>query len=226
VATAPSLTANGTAGAFTVTATWLIYNVSSNTFTYVTQTFNLTNTAAAPASLTAISGTPQSANAGAAFATALSAKVTDSGGNPLAGFTVTFTAPSSGASVVLSSSSAITNASGMATVNATANSIAGSYNVTASIGSLKATFALTNNSSGLNRCDVNTDGKVDVKDVQLMIDEALGAAPPSNDLNGDGVVDIVDVQIDIGAALNVGCMVTPVASVKLAETHAASVGER
>ena len=56
-----------------------------------------------------------------------------------------------------------------------------------------------------NSCDVNQDQVVNVQDVQIMIDEALGTDSPANDLNGDGVVDVVDVQIDIDAALQLGC---------------------
>jgi hypothetical protein len=39
-----------------------------------------------------------------------------------------------------------------------------------------------------------------------MINEALGAAPPVNDLNGDGRVNVNDVQIVIDAALGQGCL--------------------
>lgn len=199
VAAAPTLTANGIAGAFSVTA--VCFCGSS----YPYQIFSLTNTAAVPSSVTAVAGTPQTANAGAAFAAPLSAKVTDSGGNPLAGFTVTFTAPSAGASATLSAPSAITNASGIATVTATANAVAGSYNVTAGIGSFSATFALTNIAVALNKCDINADAKVNVTDVQLIIDQALGMASTLNDLNGDGCVNVVEVQIVTNAVLKLGC---------------------
>jgi hypothetical protein len=112
VYTAPTLTANGIAGALNVLAYY--FNASTNSALY--QTFTLTNTTSVPAAVTATSGTPQSTAVGTAFATALSAKVTDSGNNPLAGFTVTFVPPSSGASATLSSSSAITNSAGVASV--------------------------------------------------------------------------------------------------------------
>jgi hypothetical protein len=51
-------------------------------------------------------------------------------------------------------------------VNAIANVVDGSYNVTASIGSLGATLGLTNTGVVANRCDVNLDGTVFVLDVQ------------------------------------------------------------
>jgi len=54
-------------------------------------------------------------------------------------------------------------------------------------------------------CDINGDGKVDVSDVQLIINEALGIIPAVNDLNHDGVVNIADVQIVINSVLGFGC---------------------
>jgi len=196
VATAPALTANGTTGAFSVFA----YSIVGGAFLY--QTFTLTNVATLPPAITAIGGTPQTATLGAAFATALSAKVTGSGGNPTPGVTVTFAAPTSGASATLSSSTATTNSSGIASVTATANAVAGSYTVTASTGQLSTLFALNNVA---NKCDINLDTKVNVGDVQLEINEALGLATAVNDLNGDGTVNVVDVQIVIDAALSLGC---------------------
>jgi probable HAF family extracellular repeat protein len=56
-----------------------------------------------------------------------------------------------------------------------------------------------------NSCDVNQDQVVNVLDVQLMVNEALGAGSPHNDLNGDGAVNVADIQIDINAALQLGC---------------------
>lgn len=136
VATAPAFTANGTAGAYTVTAT-----AGS-----VTASFNLTNTAAVPASITATAGTPQSAPVNSAFATALKATVKDASNNPLSGVSVTFTAPNSGASGTFTGSATVlTNSLGVATAPAfTANSTIGGYTVTATAGALTASFSLTN----------------------------------------------------------------------------------
>ncbi len=199
IATAPSHTANGTIGSFNV----LAFYFSGGAQLY--QSFTLTNTTAIPAAISALSGTPQSTSAGTAFATALTAKVTDAGNNPLAGFSVNFTAPSSGAGAALSSPSAITNASGIATVTATANAIGGTYNVTAAIGGHTATFVLQNIAPVNNKCDVNLDGSVTAADAQLMVNEALGLAAAANDLTADGVANTVDVQIVVDAALNLGC---------------------
>ena len=63
----------------------------------------------------------------------------------MSGATVNFTAPSTGASATLSSPTAVTNASGVASVNATASLITGNYSaVTASYQGATATFSLTN----------------------------------------------------------------------------------
>ncbi|MBA0088835.1 MAG: DUF11 domain-containing protein [Acidobacteria bacterium Pan2503] len=115
--------------------------------------FSLTNTAGTAASITATSGTPQSATINTAFAAPLVATVKDVGGNPVAGVTVTFSAPSTGASGSFAGgiNTAVTNASGVATSAVfTANGTAGSYTVTASVAGVAtpANFALTNTAPG------------------------------------------------------------------------------
>jgi len=59
--------------------------------------------------------------------------------------------------------------------------------------------------SSFNLCDINMDHVVNIKDVQLEINEALGVASPANDLDGDGVVNVVDVQIVSNGALGLSC---------------------
>ncbi|MEN3369734.1 MAG: hypothetical protein V7609_1877 [Verrucomicrobiota bacterium] len=97
--------------------------------------------------ITATAGTPQSAAVGTTFATNLQATVTEST-VPVSGVLVTFTAPGAGASGTFSpGNTATTNASGVATADPfTANSTAGSYNVTAAGANIpgSATYALTN----------------------------------------------------------------------------------
>ena len=100
----------------------------------------------APTAVQSTAGTPQSTLVGTAFTTTLQATVFDFN-IPVPGVTVTFAAPASGASATLSSATAVTNASGVAQVTATANGTAGGpYNVTASVAGVAtpATFALTN----------------------------------------------------------------------------------
>jgi len=142
IATAPTLTANGQAGSYTVTASAAGVATPAN--------FTLTNSSAVPASVAAMAGTPQSATVSTTFALALQATVKDSNNNALSGVTVTFSAPASGASAAFSGSAtttAVTNASGIATApTLTANGQAGSYTVTASVSGVTtpASFSLTN----------------------------------------------------------------------------------
>jgi hypothetical protein len=62
-------------------------------------------------------------------------------------------------------------------------------------------------SAKFSPCDINADQSINVSDVQLIVNEALGVIPPSDDLNRDGVVNVSDVQIVINAALGRGCSV-------------------
>ncbi|MFC1414123.1 DNRLRE domain-containing protein [Streptacidiphilus sp. N1-12] len=118
------------------------------------------NTASAAATVTAASGSGQTAAVGTAFAAPLAATVKDSGGAAVANVPVTFSTPVSGASAAFTGgASAITvntDASGTATSPAlTANATAGTYAVTAaSTGAAPASFTLTNGSGGTPTGDV------------------------------------------------------------------------
>jgi hypothetical protein len=48
-------------------------------------------------------------------------------------------------------------------------------------------------------CDINNDGKMNVADVQALINEARGATLAAHDLNADRAVNVVDVQREINA---------------------------
>jgi uncharacterized repeat protein (TIGR01451 family) len=99
-------------------------------------------------SFTASAGTPQSTITNVNFATQLQVTLTESG-RPVSGVTVTFTAPASGASATFpSGNTAVTDANGRASVTIKANTIAGSYSVTAAAGPLSVSFSLTNLSPG------------------------------------------------------------------------------
>jgi hypothetical protein len=79
----------------------------------------------------------------------LQALVKDASANPVSGASVTFTSPASGASALLggsTSSTVITNTSGIATAAATANGTVGAYVVTATVAGVAtpASFSLTN----------------------------------------------------------------------------------
>jgi hypothetical protein len=91
--------------------------------------------------------TPQSTTVGTAFANPLAVTLTANNSNePTGGGIISFTAPAQGASATLSATTATIDASGVAQVNATANSISGSYAVTASAATSGASvnFVLTN----------------------------------------------------------------------------------
>ena len=107
-------------------------------------------------SIAAVGGTPQSTTVSARFGAALQAKVTDSGGNPVIGVNVTFSAPGSGVSATFngaSTATSVTDATGVATSPAlNANSQQGSYIVSAAaVGvATTASFNLTNNPVGVS----------------------------------------------------------------------------
>jgi hypothetical protein len=123
---------------------------SGNSALHATQT--VTESPAAAATLAPDAGSGQTALEGAAFATPLTAKVSDAFGNVVPGATLVFSAPSpsSGASGTFaggsSSASVATGSTGMATAPAfTANSTAGAYSVSAAVqGLTPLAFALTN----------------------------------------------------------------------------------
>jgi hypothetical protein len=142
-----SFTADGTAGGYTVTA-----SINAG----VPASFSLFNTTVIVVgdSITVSSGSPQSTAVSTAFAQPLVALVQDSSGNPVAGLTVTFTAPAlTGASGTFSNGSntitGTTDANGLLSESFTADGTAGTYTVTASIGAgSPASFSLSNTTSG------------------------------------------------------------------------------
>ena len=140
-------TANGTIGAFTVTAA--VGGVAAKA------TFNLQNVSSGPANVFIVSGSPQTTPLSTAFGNPLVAVVSDASGNALSGVTVTFCPPASGATSVLAGGSAasagcrtvVTDASGLASgITATANATGGTYNVTATVSGVASpgNFVLTN----------------------------------------------------------------------------------
>jgi autotransporter-associated beta strand protein len=119
-----TITANTIAGGYSVTATAAGVGVSAS--------FAETNLAGAAASISVTSGAGQSATVNTGFANPLVATVKDTFGNPVTGVAVTFAAPTVGASGVLGIPfTATTGASGQASDTITANTVAGSYSVTA-----------------------------------------------------------------------------------------------
>lgn len=131
-------TANSVAGSYQIMAT--VSGVASPL------TFNLSNLAGPAATLGNASGSGQSAVAGMPFSSPFGLQVTDVFGNPVAGVAVTFTPPASGASSSLDPNPAISDANGTVQTTATANTIAGTYNVSATVSGVPTPmiFELTN----------------------------------------------------------------------------------
>ena len=99
-----------------------------------------------PAALAPGNPGPYTAVVAQAVTPALSVRVLDALGDPIPGISVTFAAPTSGASATFVPNPATTGANGVATVTTTANTIAGTYNVTATVAGVPTplTFTLTN----------------------------------------------------------------------------------
>jgi adhesin/invasin len=110
--------------------------------------FTFQITAGAPATMTAVSGTPQLTTVSTPFPMLLQAQVLDIAGNPVPGVSATFTAPASGASATFAATpTVVTDSSGIATAPPlTANSTVGSFAVIASAAGVsgQAAFSLTN----------------------------------------------------------------------------------
>jgi hypothetical protein len=142
-ATSPVPTANGTAGSYSITA------VAPGAATPAI--FALSNSAGTASSITVTSGNNQSAPVKNVFTNPFVVTVKDASGNPVASASVTFTAPTSGASGTFAGGattvSVQTNSSGVAAAPAfTANSSSGTYTVIATVTGAagQATFSLTN----------------------------------------------------------------------------------
>jgi len=54
-------------------------------------------------------------------------------------------------------------------------------------------------------CDVNGDGNINVSDVQLIVNQALGIVSNRCDINADGQTNVLDVQMVVNATLGLGC---------------------
>ena len=83
-------------------------------------------------------------------------------GKPVSGMRVFFAAPAAGASASLSTTIATTDTSGVASVIATANSITGTYPVTATFNNIIVQFVLTNLPKSVARNDLDGDGRSEI----------------------------------------------------------------
>ena len=156
---APSFTGNTAAGSYTVVATVpsamamgakgdLLAKPAGQDGVTVIATFEVTNTAAAPAAINTYAGDVQGALYSTAFGAALQARVVDEFGNGVPDQPVTFIAPGGATTASFGGSStanAVTGAGGVATSPLpTANDQIGSYAVLAMSGSLTTSFTLSN----------------------------------------------------------------------------------
>ncbi len=98
--------------------------------------------------------------------------------------------------------------SGTPTTAGTANFTIQVQDSTSKTGSTAFSLAVLGTGTGsAGSCDLNQDGAVDVADVQLAIDQALGTTPCTTaDLLQSGQCNVVDVQRVINAALGGACV--------------------
>jgi filamentous hemagglutinin family protein len=107
--------------------------------------------------LTASNGTPQSTNVARSFAVPLTVTVQANNGiEPVVGGIVNFAAPTSSATAILGSNSAVINNNGQASVTASANTGIGSYAVTANTRGAANTAIFNLNNSLFDRIIVDT----------------------------------------------------------------------
>jgi Bacterial Ig-like domain (group 3) len=172
ISSAP-FTANTTAGG--------PYNVSATVGALAAINFSLTNNAGAATQMAANAGTtPQSATISTAFANPLAVTVKDTFNNAVAGVSVTFTAPGSGASGKFSNNTATitvaTDASGVASAPFTANTVAGGpYTVTAaSAGLTTVNFSLTNTAGPASSMTANAGTTPQSATISTAFANALG----------------------------------------------------
>ena len=139
-ASAPSFTANETAGSYTVVASSAYGSVS----------FSLTNSAAGiPTTITPLAPASQSAAVNDGYAKPLAVRVLDVSGNPVSGATITFTLGAAGAgagSGVSSAGASFTDGSAQATATTDSDGIATSptFTANATIGRFTATATTAN----------------------------------------------------------------------------------
>ncbi|MBK7470670.1 MAG: Ig-like domain-containing protein [Betaproteobacteria bacterium] len=127
-------------------------------------------------------GSGQATAVNAPFSQPLRVTIRDATGQVVPGVTVNFSAPGAGASATLSAGSVVTDANGVAQVNATANANAGSYAVMATAASGNVpnafTFNLVNTSGQSSMLTVVVNGGGVVTGGGINCPGACTAAPP------------------------------------------------
>ncbi|MGN6518075.1 MAG: Ig-like domain-containing protein [Dokdonella sp.] len=130
------------AGTCSGTLSGLVYTVAS---VHADCTIDAQFSLDPPSTLTSLGGSPQTTGVDTVFAVPLQVRVTNDAGIGVPGVTVAFSAPAGGASALVAAS-ASTDMDGVASVDARANTIAGSYAVSASVAGIAgaASFELHN----------------------------------------------------------------------------------
>ncbi|MEK7234702.1 MAG: LamG-like jellyroll fold domain-containing protein [Elusimicrobiota bacterium] len=85
----------------------------------------------------------------------------------------------------------------------------GTSSVTISAANASGAGSASLSLSVYSACDLNRDLSTNVVDVQLQVNQALGAAACTSDLNRDGACNVIDVQRDVNASLGGLCVVGP-----------------
>ncbi len=174
-----SVTANSTAGSYTVQA--------GASGVAINASFSLANNPGAASSIAITAGNNQAVTIGTAFSP-LQVLVKDSNGNLVPNVLVTFTAPASGAGVTFSAgNTGTTNAQGIASVSVTANSTAGSYTVQAGASGVatNAVFSLTNNPGAASSIAINAGNNQAVtigtafSPLQILLKDSSGNPVPN-----------------------------------------------
>ena len=163
------------------------YKLAASALTFSAQ-FTEFATGSALANLIAVSGNNQTAPVNTTLPQHLVVQITDQGGNPVAGVTVTFSAPSG----TLTGTPATTDANGNATVNYTTGTSVGAVTITASVNALNTQFtanvtagaAATVNISGGNN-QAGTVGTTLPQALTVVVTDQYGNPVPSVAVNFD-----------------------------------------
>ncbi len=188
LATAPAFMANIVAG---------IYQVSVTSTKLPSQYFSLINKPAAASSLIIYDGNNQAATLGTSFAKPLQVIVKDTYGNPVPDVSVSFTAPSVGATGTFASSSVTsTNSIGISTSPVfMANTTAGTYSVSATVMGLMIQDFTMANIYGAN-----------ILMIQSMLTDASAVTLRFNQAIATGSIHIADTYVS-NILTEQGCLI-------------------
>ena len=83
--------------------------------------------------------------------------------------------------------------------------------VVAVIAAATAYAAYTPTPANLAVCDMNGDGQIDIRDINMVIALRGSTVIPGSlgDANGDGVINAIDARICTGWCNNTGCKTSP-----------------